>query len=68
MMTLKQYREEFASFHSDEDGDQAMSNVMLLGIGALVVVALIAIGVFIFNKVKPSIEGATEDPGFATPS
>ncbi len=45
-----------------------MSTVMLLGVGALVVVGLIAIGVFIFNYAKGGMENATKDPGFQTPN
>ncbi|WP_437188313.1 hypothetical protein SH668x_001752 [Planctomicrobium sp. SH668] len=68
MMMLRNYCNEIARFHADEDGDQAMSNVMLLGVGALVVVALIAVGTYIFNKTKPSLQNATKDPGFAVPN
>ncbi len=55
-------------FNRDESGEQNMSTVMLLGLGALVVVGLIAIGVYIFNYSKEAIESGTEDPGFQTPS
>ena len=55
-------------FNGDESGEQNMSTVMLLGLGALVVVGLIAIGVYIFNYSKGSLENATEDPGFQTPN
>ncbi len=61
-------RERLIRFHKDESGEQNMSTVMLLGVGALVVVGLIAIGVFIFNYAKTSMESATGDPGFQTPS
>jgi hypothetical protein len=54
-------------FHSDESGSGPMDSVMLLGVSALVVVALIAVGVYIFKKVRPSIEASTKDPGFETP-
>lgn len=55
-------------FNRDERGEQNMSTVMLLGVGALVVVGLIAVGVFIFNYAKDGMESATEDPGFETPA
>ncbi len=55
-------------FEKDERGEQNMSTVMLLGVGALVVVGLIAIGVYIFKYAKDGMESATEDPGFQTPS
>jgi multisubunit Na+/H+ antiporter MnhB subunit len=49
--------------HRDEAGEQNMSTVMLLGLGALVVVGLIAIGVIIFNYARTSIPKATnQDP------
>jgi len=53
--------------HRDEAGEQNMSTVMLLGLGALVVVGLIAVGVFIFKYSKTGLESATKDPGFETP-
>ena len=55
-------------FDRDESGEQNMSTVMLLGLGALVVVGLIAISVYIFNYAKEGLESATDDPGFDTPS
>jgi hypothetical protein len=55
-------------FDRDESGEQNMSTVMLLGLGALVVVGLIAIGVYIFNYAKTGLENATDDPGFQTPN
>ncbi|MEQ8789200.1 MAG: hypothetical protein RIC55_23000 [Pirellulaceae bacterium] len=64
---LEQWRQRLADFHHDEAGEQNMSTVMLLGVGALVVVGLIGIGVFIFNYASTSMEDATQDPGFQTP-
>lgn len=55
-------------FNRDESGEQNMSTVMLLGLGALVVVGLIAIGVYIFNYANEALESSTEDPGFEGPS
>lgn len=54
-------------FHRDENGEQNMSTVMLLGVGALVVVGLIAIGVFIFNYAKGGMEEAVKERDFPTP-
>ena len=55
-------------FERDESGEQNMSTVMLLGLGALVVVGLIAVGVYIFKYAKEGMEDATKDPGFETPN
>ncbi|QDU97694.1 hypothetical protein [Lignipirellula cremea] len=67
MTSVKKYLQVCREFHQDEDGEQAMSTVMVLGVAALVVVALIAVGVFIFKAVKPYLTNAVKDGGFETP-
>jgi hypothetical protein len=56
-------------FQQDENGEQNMSTVMLLGVGALVVVGLIAVGVFIFNYAKGGMESVQDKSvvGFPEP-
>lgn len=51
-------------FHDDERGEQNMSTVMLLGVGALVVVGLIAVGVVIFKYANKAVPDATKDNPF----
>lgn len=58
---LRNFKNRLSSFHNDESGEQTMGTIMILGVAALVIVGLVAIGVFVFNKTNTKLTSATAD-------